>query len=85
MPNLSLRERCPYSEFFSSVFSHSSLRMSSIAGKCRPQKLRIQTLFTHSMSLKAYVIRGSLKNIREVTIKQVKRRIMDNKVNRGLL
>ena len=34
-----LREKCPYSEFFWSVFSPN-------AGNKGPEKLRIQTLFT---------------------------------------
>ena len=37
--NQSLREKCPYSEFFWSLFSRD-------AGIYGPEKLRIQTLFT---------------------------------------
>ena len=36
---LTLRKKCPYSEFFWSVFSPN-------AGKYRPEKLRTQKLFT---------------------------------------
>ena len=35
-----LLEKCPYSEFFWSVFSPN-------AGKCGPEKLQMPTLFTH--------------------------------------
>ena len=53
---LLLREKCPYSEFFWSVFSHirseygEILRISSytvrMRGKYGPEKLRTRTLFT---------------------------------------
>ena len=41
---ISLREKCPYSEFFWSAFS----RIQSKCGKIRPEKLRIRTL--HAVS-----------------------------------
>ena len=58
-PNLSLREKCPYSEFLFSIFSRiwtkyrKILRISSPylsvfspnVGKYRPEKLRMRTLF----------------------------------------
>ena len=58
--NISLREKCPYSEFFWSVFSlirteygeirstnvFEFVRISTNAGKYGPEKLKIWTLFT---------------------------------------
>ena len=41
---VSLREKCPYSEFFWSAFSLNE-------GKYGPEKLRIRTLFTQDMAL----------------------------------
>ena len=44
-----LREKCPYSEFFWSVFSRIRTEYGEIlgnAGKYGPEKLRIRTLFT---------------------------------------
>ena len=42
---LSLREKCPYSEFFSSEFS-------CIHSKCGPEKFRIWTLFKQCLTPK---------------------------------
>ena len=42
----SLREKCPYSEFFWPAFSRVSLRIQSECGKIRTRNLRIRTLFT---------------------------------------
>ena len=46
---ISLREKCPYSEFFWSAFS----RFQSKCGKIRPEKLWIRTLFMHCLLIKA--------------------------------
>ena len=42
---VSLRDKCPYSEFFWSVFSR-------IRAQYEPQKLRIRTLFTQCFGLR---------------------------------
>ena len=56
----SLREKCPYSEFFWSLFSHIHADMRDTphlsvfnpnVGKCGQEKLRIRTLFTQWISL----------------------------------
>ena len=53
-----LREKCPYSEFFWSVISRIWTEYGEIpsirpnAGKCGPKKLRIRTLFTQCNFLK---------------------------------
>ena len=56
---LTLREKCPYLEFFWSVFCHIwteyvSLRIQSKCGKYWPEEFRIQTLFTQCESFKKY-------------------------------
>ena len=60
MQKRSLREKCPYSEFFWSVLSciRTEYRESPNAGKYRPEKLRMQTLFTQCYILVNYVIFG---------------------------
>ena len=42
---MALPEKCPYSEFFWSVFSHIRTEFSPNAEKYGPEKLRIRTLF----------------------------------------
>ena len=48
---ITLHEKCPYSEFFWSVFSPNM-------GKYGPEKLRIRTLFTQCKLDKSYVKQG---------------------------
>ena len=45
---ITMREKCPYSEFFWSIFSGLECFpvFNPNAGKCGPDKLRIQALFT---------------------------------------
>ena len=55
--SITLREKCPYSEFTWSLFSriwteYGDFPNFSIARKYGPEKLRIQTLFTHCYVLK---------------------------------
>ena len=50
-PKISLRKKCPYSEFFWSVFSRIWTEYGEIrsAEKYEPEKLRIRTLFTQCL------------------------------------
>ena len=58
----SLREKCPYSEFFWSTFSHIRTEYGAI-------KLRIRTIFTKRLSNKNNI--KKLRLVSKVTIKPI--------------
>ena len=57
MESVTLRKKCPYLEFFWSVFSRIWTKFSPNAGKYGPKKLRIRTLFTQYKVVKIYEMR----------------------------